>query len=103
MLQRFSPNVLVAIGLTLGLAGTASAQTPAGPVWWPSEWGPEDERGAANRITPAKILEAVSLIEEGRIYELGRGYEAGMPLFGNRHFSLTIPGCKTPPSRCFGL
>jgi kynurenine formamidase len=84
-----------ALALTLCLIGTAGAQTPAGPVWWPSEWGPEDERGAANRINPASILEAVSLIEEGRIYELGRGYEVGMPLFGNRHFSLTIPGLPT--------
>src|SRR5690606_17940549 len=33
--------------------------------------------------------------EEGRIYELGREYEPSMPLFGNRHFSLTIPGLPT--------
>jgi len=46
-------------------------------------------------VTPARVLEAVSLIEEGRIYELGRRYEFGMPLFGNRHFSLTIPGVPT--------
>jgi len=77
------------------LAGAAAAQTPAGPEWWPSPWGAEDERGAANLITPARVLEAVSLIEEGRIYELGRRYETGMPLFGNRHFSLTIPGLPT--------
>jgi kynurenine formamidase len=74
---------------------TAAAQTPAGPEWWPSPWGAEDERGAANLITPARVLEAASLIEEGRIYELGRAYETGMPLFGSRHFSLTIPGLPT--------
>jgi kynurenine formamidase len=71
------------------------AQTPAGPVWWPSKWGAEDERGAANLLTPARVLQAASLIEQGRIYELGRPYEIGMPLFGNRHFSLTIPGVPT--------
>ena len=60
-----------------------------------SEWGPEDERGAANRITPAKVLEASRLITEGRIFELGRDYEAGMPLFPGRHYSLTIPGSPT--------
>ena len=76
-------------------AATAVAQTPAGPKWWPSEWGPADERGAGNRLTPAKVLEAVSLIKQGRVYELGRGYEFGMPLFGKRHFSLTIPGLPT--------
>jgi kynurenine formamidase len=77
------------------LTGRVVAQTPAGPQWWPSEWGPDDERGALNRITPAKVLEAVALIDAGRIYELGRPYETGMPLFGNRHFSLTIPGLPT--------
>lgn len=81
--------------LSAGVAPVAPAQTPAGPEWWPSEWGPDDERGAANRITPEKVLEAVSLIDEGRIYELGREYGPGMPLFGNRHFKLTIPGLPT--------
>jgi kynurenine formamidase len=37
----------------------------------------------------------VGLIKEGRIYQLGRTYELGMPLFGNRHYSLTIPGLPT--------
>lgn len=79
----------------LAAAAVAQGQTPAGPRWWPSEWGADDERGAANRITPAKVLEAASLIREGRVYELGRPYEPDMPLFGNRHFSLTIPGLPT--------
>ena len=77
------------------LGASASAQTPIGPEWWPSEWGADDERGAANRITAEKVLEAVSLIEEGKIYQLGRAYEAGMPLSGGRHFKLTIPGLPT--------
>ncbi len=60
-----------------------------------SEWGAEDERGAANRITPEKVLAAAGLIREGRVYELGRDYEAGMPLYPGRHYSLTIPGSPT--------
>ena len=61
--------------------------------------GPQDERGAANRLTPQKVLEATKLIHDGKIYSLGRVYEHGMPLFGKRHFSLTIPGSPThPPS-----
>jgi kynurenine formamidase len=79
----------------LSLPAPAVAQAPRLPEWWPSEWGPDDQRGAANRITPTKVLEAVSLIEEGAIYELGRVYERGMPLVGNRHLSLTIPGRPT--------
>ena len=59
--------------------------------WYPSRWGPDDQRGAANRITPAKVLEAKNLMTRGQIYQMGRVYEAGMPLFGTRHFSLRIP------------
>lgn len=61
----------------------------------PSVWGPGDEAGASNHITPAKVLSAISLIQSGQIYELGRVYEQAMPLFANRIFRLTIPGSPT--------
>src|SRR5262245_525744 len=73
----------------------AEAETPIGPKWWPSEWGADDQRGAANRLTPKKVLEARDLIAAGKIYQLGREYESGMPIPGKRHFSLTIPGLPT--------
>ena len=80
-------------------AESAPAETPIGPKWWPSEWGPDDQKGAANRITPEKVIQASKLIREGKVYQLGRLYEQGMPLPGSRHFSLTIPGLPTyPPS-----
>jgi len=79
-----------------GLLSSALAQeTPIGPRWWPSQWGAEDERGAMNRITPAKVLEATALIREGAIYQLGRPYQPEMPLPFGRHYSLTIPGSPT--------
>lgn len=81
--------------IALGLATSLSAQTPTGSAWWPSEWGPDDQRGAANRMTPAKVLEAAALITEGKVYQLGRVYEQGMPLFGNRQYKLVMPGRPT--------
>jgi hypothetical protein len=76
-----------------------SAQTPAPAApaapWWPSRWGQGDQAGASNWITPDKVLDAAKLIRDGRIYRLGRAYEAGMPLFGTRTFSVTIPGGPT--------
>src|SRR5262249_4158315 len=66
-----------------------------GPKWWPSEWGPNDQRGAANRLTARHVQEASRLIRAGKVYSLGRVYEQGMPLPGKRHFSLTIPGSPT--------
>ncbi len=61
-----------------------------------SPWGSTDQRGAANRITADKVLEAKSLMTRGTVYQLGRAYEAGMPLFGTRHFSLRIPQTYGP-------
>jgi kynurenine formamidase len=84
---------LMAATAVLLLAGYTWAQTDA---WYPSRWGAADQRGAANRITPAKVLEAKNLITRGTVYQLGRAYEAGMPVFGTRHFSLRIPGAFGP-------
>jgi kynurenine formamidase len=78
-----------------GAFGQTAAETPIGSKWWPSEWGADDQRGAANRLTAEKVLEARELIREGRIYQLGRIYEHGIPVPGKRHYSLTIPGLPT--------
>ena len=63
--------------------------------FWPSRWGADDQAGASNWITAEKVMEAANLIETGDIYELGRQYRHGMPLFGTRTYSLTIPGAPT--------
>ena len=64
--------------------------------WHPSIWGKTDQRGAANRLTPEKVLAATKLIKTGQVYQLGRLYETGMPVFGTRHFSLRIPKMSGP-------
>ena len=73
----------------------AAGATPIGDKWWPSKWGPEDQAGASNHITPAKILDALKSIKSGKVYEIGRVYESSMPKFGDRAFTLRIPGSPT--------
>jgi kynurenine formamidase len=93
----------VAAGVAAGQVAQAQAQTPAKPNplsgagnWWPSPWGPQDQRGANNRMTPAKVLEAARLIKTGKIYQLGRVLEKGIPLFGERLGAhVVIPGSPT--------
>jgi len=67
--------------------------------WYPSRWGADDQRGAANRLTPAKVLEAKNLITNGNVYQLGHVYEPGMPMYGTRHFSLRIPQAFKMPGK----
>ena len=75
----------------------ASVYTPA--KWWPSEWGQEDQLGALNRLTPAKVLEAVQLIQKGVVYDMTHVFEEDMPLFdltpGARKYTLSIPGAPS--------
>jgi kynurenine formamidase len=86
-------NVLVFAGFAgiVTVIACNSVGRAAGERWYPSRWGADDQRGAANRMTPAKTLEARDLIKQGTLYQLGRVYESGMPMFGTRHYSLRIP------------
>ncbi len=89
---------------TIGLAAAAAAAAPAlldaaearAQETLRSPFGPDDQRGAANRITPAKVLEAIRLVKQGKVLDFGRVYEKAMPLFGNRTFALHTPTSGGP-------
>ncbi len=66
-------------------------QTREQGPWWPHPlWGPDDQVGASNWITPEKVMEALSIPRTGRIFDLGQIYDASMPLFAGRAYSLTL-------------
>ncbi len=78
------------------VSGTLSAQTREQGPWWPHPiWGGKDQAGGSNWITPEKVLKSLSLIEKGKVYELGFPYYRGMPLLGQRTYSMIIPGTPT--------
>jgi kynurenine formamidase len=93
--MRLSLGCLIGLSLAGVSFSGAPDETPIGSRWWPSEWGPSDQRGAMNRLSERSVLRASRLIGAGKVYQLGRQYEYGMPLPGKRHFSLTIPGSPT--------
>jgi kynurenine formamidase len=94
--KRFIKLFVLIGSATLLITLTATWTITQESNWYPSKWGKDDQRGAANLLTPAKVLEAASLMKEGKVYQLGRIYETGIPLFGTRHLSLQIPQTSGP-------
>ena len=54
--------------------------------WWPSKYGPDDEAGALNEITPAKVLSAAGLVRRGAVFDLAHVLHADIPAFPGRTF-----------------
>src|ERR1700709_642381 len=65
--------------------GTAHAQDRT-----KSKWGPNDEIGAANYMTPELVVKAASLIKTGKTYALGIPVDSKTPAYPPRTFKITI-------------
>ena len=92
--QRPSTTLLTICGIVALLSPGAGVAQQAD--WYPSQWGADDRRGAANRLTADEVLAVGNLITTGRVYQLGRVLEAGIPVFGTRHYSLKVPHALGP-------
>jgi kynurenine formamidase len=62
----------------------------AAETWWPSPFGPDDQLGMLNHITPARRLAALASVREGRLYDLGRVLDERVPVFPGRAFHQTL-------------
>jgi kynurenine formamidase len=71
---------------TAVLSGSAYAQAD----WCKSKWGPNDEIGAANLLTPQLAAEAAKLVKTGKTYALGFETNAGTAAYAPRTWSLTV-------------
>ena len=76
-------SVVVAIISTAMLAQEKPCQTA-------SKFGPNDQIGNVNYITPAKTLAAAKLVTAGRAYRLGIETNKNTPAFGTRTFGMTV-------------
>ena len=59
-------------------------------VWWPSPYGAEDQIGMLNEITPQQVVEAARLVQEGRVFDLGRVLDQDVPAFAGRSFRQSL-------------
>ena len=56
----------------------------------PSEWGPDDQIGAANRVTEARTRAAATLVKKGASHPLGIVISPGMPSYPPRYTALQV-------------
>lgn len=90
------PAMLLTLALLFAAhpSGLSAQAEDSGP-WWPHPlWGSDDQAGGSNWITPEKVLEALELVETGKIYELGHVYERGMPMVGERTYATFVPATQ---------
>ena len=81
-----TPKVLA----MLAAFGAASAFAQPQQNCFPSKWGPNDQIGALNNITPEKTLAAVKLVTRGKSYRLGIETNKDTPAFPPRTFNVII-------------
>ncbi len=87
---------VVLLALAMPLGGAQGWRPPTEAERCPSQWGAGDERGAANLMTPERVLRAARLIRAGEVVELGHPLHAGMPFYGDRVYSQQLKRTNWP-------
>ena len=73
----------------LAQSAPALAEADCKAVVAPSPFGPDDQTGATNRVTPVVTKAAAAEIQTGVVTSMANDLVDGIPLFGTR-FSKTI-------------
>lgn len=58
--------------------------------WWPSKYSSNDQIGTLNEINPQKVVEAVQLVTQGKLYDLGQTLDQNAPAFPGRSFKQSL-------------
>ncbi len=66
------------------------AQAQQKPCVTASKFGPDDQIGNLNYVTPAKTLAASKLVTRGKAYRLGIETNKDTPAYGTRRFAITV-------------
>ncbi len=74
-----------ALSATLALPALADDHS-----WHPSKYGPDDELGSLNLLSPDKVKQAARLIKTGKTYSLGVVTGSKSPAYPPRQYSMTI-------------
>ena len=92
----------LAIAALLGQLVPAAAQADCKSVVTPSPFGPDDQTGATNRITPAVTKAAAAEIQTGVVTPMANNLVDGIPLFGTRFTKTVLTSFAVVPGAEFG-
>src|ERR1700736_6633319 len=85
-----------------GTFGVANAQSDCKTLVKPSPFGPDDQIGATNRITPAVTKAAAAEIQTGAIISMAYDLVDGVPLFGSRFTKTVLTSFALVPGAEYG-
>ena len=80
----------------------ASAQPDCKTLVPPSPFGPDDQTGATNRVTPAVTKAAAAEIQTGAVTSMSNVLVDGIPLFGTRFSKTILSSFAITPGAEFG-
>src|SRR6202022_1148407 len=80
----------------------ASAEADCKALVAPSPFGPDDQTGATNRITPAVTKAAAAEIQTGVVIPMAFNLVDGVPLFGTRFTKTMLTTASLVPGGEYG-
>src|SRR5262252_7310706 len=94
--------VIAVLGCLIASVPAVLAQTDCKTVVPASPWGPNDQTGATNRVTPAVTKDAAGEIQEGKVIVMSYPLTDGIPLFGTRFTKTILTATTLAPGAALG-
>jgi kynurenine formamidase len=88
--MRMNSAARVSAACAIVVVFTVGAQAQQKPCLTASKFGPDDQIGNLNYVTPAKTLAASKLVTRGKAYRLGIETNKDTPAYPPRTFAITV-------------
>jgi kynurenine formamidase len=102
MMRKSLIVVPVMLAALVASVPAALAQSDCKTIVPASPWGPNDQTGATNRVTPAVTKAAAAEIQEGKVIVMSYPLADGIPLFGTRFTKTILTATTLAPGAALG-
>jgi kynurenine formamidase len=102
MMRKSLIVVIVMFAALVASVPAALAQSDCSKIVPASPWGPNDQTGATNRVTPAVTKAAAAEIQEGKVIVMSYPLADGIPLFGTRFTKTILTATTLAPGAALG-